>query len=58
MADPTVAPGDGWVDGKGSFEAEVSANAVYKLMGQGPGQRRLSAIADPGGWRRHGLPPA
>jgi hypothetical protein len=34
MADPVVAPGDGWVDGKGSFEAEVSAGAVYRLMGR------------------------
>lgn len=34
MDDPAVAPGDGWVDGKGSFEAEVSANAVYRLMGR------------------------
>jgi hypothetical protein len=34
MADPAVAPGDGWVDGKGSFEAEVSAGAVYRLMGR------------------------
>jgi hypothetical protein len=29
-----VAPGDGWVDGKGSFEAEVSAGPVYRLMGR------------------------
>ena len=44
MPDPSVAPGDGWVDGKGSFEAMVSANPVYKLMGR----RGLESTAYPG----------
>lgn len=44
MPDPSVAPGDGWVDGKGSFEAMVSANPVYRLMGR----KGLDSTAYPG----------